>query len=242
MSGAVLRAHVASIARLPPDYFWHAHRYRLALAALPAGARSVLDFGCGDGGFARALLSAPGAERREVWVHDADASARGHLAPELDAARARWLAEPESRAGAFDFVSALDVLEHCADDAAETKRLCRLLAPGGTLFVTVPAFPALWSDWDRRLGHVRRYRRESLAAPLESAGLRVERVTCFFSYLLPMAWRRARGGAREGVEFPRVPVALNAALDALGGLERAWLKTRDLPFGTSILAVARRPG
>jgi SAM-dependent methyltransferase len=242
VTGALLRAHVASIARLPPDYFWHAHRYRLALAALPASARSVLDFGSGDGGFARALLSAPGAEGREVWAHDADASAREHLAPELDAGRARWLADPETRAGTFGFVSALDVLEHCADDAAETRRLARLLAPGGILLVTVPAFPALWSDWDRRLGHVRRYRRGELAALLEGAGLRVERVSYFFSYLLPAAWRRARFGAGAGAEFPRVPAALNAALNALGGIERAWLRRRDLPAGTSLLAIARRPG
>lgn len=231
---AGLRAHLESVRALPADYFWHRHRYRLALAAVPPRAREVLDFGCGEGGFARALAASP--RRLGVWAYDEGGWARRALAPELDAGRVRWLDHP---AAAFDFVSALDVLEH-GDDAALARRLAALLRPGGTLCVTVPAGPELWSAWDESLGHRRRYERSGLRALLEGAGLRVERCTAFFSYLLPAARRRVRAAA-SGAEFPRLATGANAALRALGALERAWLRRADLSRGTSLLAVARRP-
>lgn len=229
---AGLRGHLADAASLPRDYFWHRHRYRLALAAVPRGARAVLDYGCGEGGFAR-VLSAAGLS---TWAYDEGDWGRRALAAELESGRVRWL---DHHAAAFDFVSALDVLEH-ADDAALTRRLRALLRPGGTLCVTVPADPALWSSWDERLGHRRRYDAATLRAVLEGAGLRVERVTAFFSYLVPAAKRRVRAES-AGVEFPRVGFGTNAALRALGALERAYLRRADLRRGTSLLAVARRP-
>ncbi|MBI3564252.1 MAG: methyltransferase domain-containing protein [Elusimicrobia bacterium] len=228
---AALREHLESV---PPGYFWHRHRYRLALAAVPPRARAVLDYGCGEGGFARALSAS--SRRLSVWAWDEGDWARRALAPELESGRVSWL---DHHAAAFDFVSALDVLEH-ADDAALARRLRSLLRPGGTLCVTVPADPALWSAWDERLGHRRRYDEASLRSVLEGAGLRVERCTAIFSYLVPAAKRRARA-AGDGVEFPRVGRAANAALRALGALERAWLRRADLKGGTSLLAVARRP-
>ncbi|MBI3564609.1 MAG: methyltransferase domain-containing protein [Elusimicrobia bacterium] len=226
-----LREHLESV---PPGYFWHRHRYRLALAAVPAGARAVLDYGCGEGGFVRALAAAPRGLR--VWAWDEGDWARRALAPELGSGRVSWL---DHHAAAFDFVSALDVLEH-ADDAALARRLRGLLRPGGTLCVTVPADPALWSAWDERLGHRRRYDAPALRAVLEGAGLRVERCTAIFSYLVPAARRRVRAPG-EGVSFPRVGPGTNAALRALGAVERAWLRRADLTRGTSLLAVARRP-
>ncbi|OGS00378.1 MAG: hypothetical protein A2V88_07830 [Elusimicrobia bacterium RBG_16_66_12] len=243
MTTGGLSAHLSRVRRLPPDYFWHLHRYRLAARAVPADARTLLDFGCGEGGFIRFLLAAPPCAARRLFAYDEDPAGREHLRPELSSGRATWLAAPGDRANAFDFVSALDVLEHCADDAAAARRLRDLVRPGGVLFVTVPAFEALRSGWDDDVGHVRRYTPASLARVLEDAGLDVENCSCFFSYLLPPALWRARGSSKgdPAAPFPEVSPITNSALKALGRLEECWLGRFRLPLGSSVFARARRP-
>jgi hypothetical protein len=54
------------------------------------------------------------------------------------------------------------VLEHIEDDKSEPARAIRLLRPGGRLIVLVPAHEALYSRFDKAIGHYRRYDRESL--------------------------------------------------------------------------------
>jgi len=75
--------------------------------------------------------------------------------------------------GLFDSVVVINVLEHIEDDRAALDTLAGLLRPGGALILWVPAFEALYSDFDRRVGHVRRYRSEELRAKVETAGLEV---------------------------------------------------------------------
>src|SRR5207245_10995967 len=60
---------------------------------------------------------------------------------------------------AFDSVFALDVIEHTDDDHATAAALARILRPGGTPVLTVPAFMFLWSEHDEAVLHRRRYRR-----------------------------------------------------------------------------------
>ena len=61
-----------------------------------------------------------------------------------------------------DVLTALDVIEHVADDRAALREFLRVLRPGGIAVITVPALMALWSDWDVTLRHFRRYTRSSL--------------------------------------------------------------------------------
>lgn len=64
----------------------------------------------------------------------------------------------------FDSVLYIDVLEHIEDDKAELAQAFRLLRPGGHLIVLAPALQALYSPFDKAIGHYRRYDRESLQA------------------------------------------------------------------------------
>jgi SAM-dependent methyltransferase len=89
------------------------------------------------------------------------------------------------------FASAVmvNVLEHIDDDAGTLRELHRRLEPGGSLLIWVPAYQLLFSDFDRRLGHFRRYRRKPLVELVEAAGFAVS--TChhanlpgWFSWLL----------------------------------------------------------
>ena len=88
----------------------------------------------------------------------------------------------------FDLAVSLDVIEHLEDDLAALRELRRVVAPGGALLVTVPAYQWLWSGHDEINHHHRRYTRRSLLARRRSrpAGSRV-RTTYFNSLLLPVA-------------------------------------------------------
>ncbi|TVP45615.1 MAG: class I SAM-dependent methyltransferase [Gemmatimonadales bacterium] len=73
-------------------------------------------------------------------------------------------------AGAFDTVLYVDVLEHIEEDQEELRRASGLLAPGGHLVVLAPAHSFLFTEFDRAIGHFRRYGRSDLVG-LEPPGL-----------------------------------------------------------------------
>ncbi len=77
------------------------------------------------------------------------------------------------RVGQFDSVVLINVLEHIDDDVDALVDLRELLKPGGRLCVFVPAFEGLYSDFDRRIGHRRRYRRSQLVTTFDQAGLAI---------------------------------------------------------------------
>lgn len=67
----------------------------------------------------------------------------------------------------FDVILYSDVLEHIEDAVAEVARAAGLLRPGGRLIVVVPAYPALFSEFDAAIGHYRRYTRRMLRSEFE---------------------------------------------------------------------------
>lgn len=89
--------------------------------------------------------------------------------------------------GSFDLAVSLDVIEHLADDVGALRELRRVIAPGGALLVTVPAYQWLWSGHDEINHHHRRYNRRTLLQAAHKAGWRCERTTHFNSLLLPIA-------------------------------------------------------
>jgi SAM-dependent methyltransferase len=146
-----------------------ARRYNDYLASLidhhvRPGAK-VLDFGAGAGTFAIPLL------RRgvEVICVEPDAVLRAQLG---DAGAT--IVELEDVADqSLDLIYTLNVLEHIADDAETVRSLAIKLKPDGTLFTYVPAFNILYSLFDARIGHLRRYRRTTLVKLVRAAGLQV---------------------------------------------------------------------
>ena len=81
--------------------------------------------------------------------------------------------------GEFDSVVSVNVLEHIDDDDAALRGLHSLLAPGGTLCLFVPALPQLFSDFDRAVGHHRRYTRDGLERVVAEAGFDTIRADYF---------------------------------------------------------------
>lgn len=149
-------------------------------------------------------------------------------------------------AGAVDAVLAFDVIEHLEDDAAALSEIHRTLRPGGVAIINVPAFASLWSGKDTAAHHRRRYRRPELRRALEAAGFRVERITYTNALLFAPIWctrqlqRLSHRPWNSTAEYHPAPWT-NALLLRLLRLEQGVLRLVDLPVGTSVTCVARRP-
>jgi SAM-dependent methyltransferase len=233
--------HVSELADLGLEYWWFAVRLAHVMHALRCftsfqGA-AYLDFGCGTGTTTQAVLE----ELRPARVLGIDGTEAA-----LDVAASRGLPvsyadfrKPLALPFRPNLITALDVLEHIDDDALALRSLAKAASDDAILTLTVPALPSLFSRWDEVSGHRRRYLRQPLGACLEANGWFPLRIRYFFSYCVPPAWieRRLLGRVQE-FEFPRIRPALNALLTRLGELE---CRLGDpVPFGTSLIAVARR--
>ena len=148
--------------------------------------------------------------------------------------------------GSFDVACAFDVIEHIEDDADALRRIHSAVRPGGLFVSTVPAFPSLWGDNDILSHHFRRYRRKPYVALIEAAGFRVERVTYFNTWLFPIAAAvrigrrliKRKGDPRPDLEMS--PKLVDKLLTRVFASERHVVRRASLPFGVSLLVIARR--
>lgn len=149
----------------------------------------------------------------------------------------------------FELVTAFDVIEHIEDDGAALRDLRRLIAPGGALMLSVPAYSFLWGRQDEISHHKRRYTAPDLQARLTAAGFTVERLTYFNTLLFPpiaavrlLARLRGSDGQLRSDFTMNAPGRLNTALGRLFAVEARLLGRTRLPFGVSILAFASNRG
>jgi SAM-dependent methyltransferase len=146
-----------------------------------------------------------------------------------------------------DVVLALDVIEHIQDDLAAVIQIRKALRPGGLALITVPAFPSLWSPYDEVNHHYRRYTRKGLKSLISEAGLSCQLISFFNTILFPVEaaakiYDRLRP-RRAGLDYNRRSTGiLNWMLERTFAFERSILAYTNLPFGISLLAVARKTG
>ena len=216
----------------------HWKRYfRSAIADRLVG--DVLEVGAGIGETARHLLDG----RQRSWLclePDERLGTRlrawveaGDVAP-LPTVQIGTTADLDPRSR-FDTILYIDVLEHIEDDRAEIARAAKLLAPRGALIVLSPAFQQLFSDFDRSVGHFRRYTRASLAEVMPPSLRRVRlRYLDSVGFLASLSnralLRQALPTRRQIALWDRVMIPASRVLDPL--LARS--------FGRSVLAVYER--
>jgi len=156
-------------------HWWYRSRRELWLRQVERAARALgyperrlalCDYGCAAG-FDLASLARFGA------AHGADtAEALDALAAPTNAAFPIHRVPDDLAAlrGRFHVVTCLDVLEHLDDDVGGLRAITALLAPGGQLVATVPAYDWLWSGEDVISAHRRRYTRARLVDAARAAG------------------------------------------------------------------------
>lgn len=231
---------------LEDHYWWFVGRRNLALKLLrkylPKAQRpTILDLGCGTGVVSREL-----SQWSEPISLDMSPLAlrfcqeRNLTRPVL--ARSERLPLQD---GQVDAVVALDILEHVENDIAAFAEASRVLRPGGIVILSVPAFRSLWGPHDVALMHHRRYRKAEVKARLQEAGLEPIRISYSVFFLFPVVVglrvleKRKKGPAKASL-IP-VPEWMNRALIGLQSVEASMIAAVPLPWGSSVIAVARKP-
>ena len=238
--------HYDALYSMEQEHWWYhvrrnlIHRLLTKERAQRGTPLTILDIGCGTGQLMKEMQaygSVTGIDISERAV--AYCKERG-LAPDVGSADALPYAN-----NSFDTVVIMDVLEHLQSDTAGARELLRVLKPGGTAIITVPAFMFLWSVTDELSNHYRRYTRKQIVALLQANGFTLERATYFNTFLFP-----AIAAVRLLVRLLHLPMrsengvggaTANKVFYCIFACEEWLLQHTNLPFGVSILAIAHKP-
>ena len=237
-------------ARAERDHFWF-HGFRRFVAPLLERATSgrssvtILDCGCGTGNNLIMLRKYGRAVGIDITFSGL-AYARDH--GERQVARASATCLPFA-AGQFDLVTSFDVL-YAFDDEMERDALnemYRVLRPGGQILINTAALKSLTGNHSVLGGERRRYDRRELRDHLVRTGFTVLRITYTNFTLLPIVagvrWSQRLAGHRESTQEMTVPSApVNMALSGLLAVEATAARFVNMPLGSSLLALAQKPG
>jgi len=232
-------------------YWWYrAQRANLVDAVrhlpLPKGAR-VLDAGCGTGRNLTELARCAQAvafgidvspQAVGVWRHGRD---RRYCQASIN--------ELPYSSQAFDVVTSVDVLqEKSVDPRRAVREMSRVLRIGGHLILLAPAYQWMLSRHDRAVDSVRRFTRRELNALIGDAGLSIEKTTYRFGVFFPVIaskrlWNQIlspRTDSPAASDLAPIPRWMNAALSVAARIERGVARRISLPFGSTILLIARK--
>lgn len=236
-------------------FLHHALRRTLQKTGQKLADLRCIDLGGGCGGWGDYLLQTD-SPPRELALGDSSDLALENVSElvraradryQLDLLNLGW----ESR---WDLAFLLDVLEHIPSDADMLRQIHAALAPGGLLFVITPALQQFWTYNDDLVQHVRRYSRADMRRLADECGFELldARYFMFLTSPLLLASRRLRrvnlqemsAAERQQLleQTHRVPPTwLNTALTALLAMETPLGHAIPFPWGTSLLAVLRKP-
>lgn len=235
------------IYRLERDHWWFAARrkiiFSLIKSVLDKKVARALDVGCGTGFNAKILSSFSenviGLEPSKTAIALAK-----EVNPNLQIIEKDFLKLDNQKS--FGLITLFDVLEHIEDDVSTLKKIEQLLERGGIAVLTVPAFPWLWSQHDMFHHHYRRYTVKNLREKIANhTQLKIERMS-FFNFLLFLPLLIMRFSARllpkrNGSDLFALPPFINKVLTKIFSLEASLLSKVNLPFGSSIICIVRKP-
>lgn len=231
--------------RVEDHHWWYAGMREISGAILgdETGRHArILDAGCGTGRNAVEL-----ARLGEVTAIDLSPQAiRLSAARGLTRLARASVAQVPFGGETFDLVTSFDVLCHAAvqDERATLREFWRVLRPDGRLLLHLPAYAWLKSAHDHAVRNERRYAAPEVRTMLADTGFTVVRMTYANTLLFPLAALR-RLAERTRSEQPASD--LNTSFGPAGpvfrrilGLEARLIRHLDLPFGLTLVALARK--
>ncbi len=220
---------------------------------------SVMEIGCGQGSFGARIASFSTYVGVEL-----DPRSYSVAKPRIEAHGGRAINGTWDAVGGeslSDVVCAFEVLEHLLDDVGALTQWRSLVRPGGSLVLSVPAWPDRYGPMDRLVGHYRRYAPPTLSTALVSAGFEAAHTVLYgwpLGFVLEATRNRiakhrgdppdesttaetsmAERSAGSGRLFQ--PRALAGAAVAVGVAPFSMAQRLRKDQGTGLIATARRP-
>jgi len=236
--------------QLEEAYWWHVAKRMLVKKLLSMYVdnyfqKKLVDVGCGTGKFLQEmnvwqdwgeLLGLDGSDEAIRFTKER------HIA---NVKKANFEKKLPLRSKTYDVITSLDVVEHINDDQHLVNEFYRVLKPGGLVVITVPAHQWLWTYWDEMLGHFRRHNKKSVTSLFSTAGFEIEKISYFYSYLLPIAiifrlLKSSNKHKQQSSDFIKVPWIVNVILLMKAFLEKETIQYFNIPFGLSVVCVARK--
>ncbi|HWY51957.1 MAG TPA: class I SAM-dependent methyltransferase [Chthoniobacterales bacterium] len=239
------RDEYATMFRVEETHWWYKALHRLIFQTLEAELpdwreKEIVDVGCGTGAILKQLEN----PEKNVGVDLApEAVSFCHQRGLNNVRQGDILALPFPDAS-FDAVICSSVLYHewVTDVAGAVREMHRILRPGGTLLINVPAFPFLHSAHDEAVMTARRFRKREIRQLLLAQNFNIRRLTYWTTFLFPLAVAaRTLGGSKMGRDFETEGTSFTQrTLGRIMALELDLLRKISLPFGVALLAVARK--
>lgn len=229
---------------LEDTHWWHISKRRTVKTIISKfgsrGKLKILDTGCGTGKNMEELRVFGNVFGIDTSAHAiAYCKKRGLSQVKLGSAYRTGFG-----ANSFDLITLLDVLEH-TDEHKTLAEASRILVTGGEILITVPAFDWLWSRWDEVLHHRRRYDKNMLEEVLAKEGFEVVKISYLYSFLVFPAFlvRRVKtfgSGTTYSSDFKLTLPIINKLMVSLCDFERILMIKFSIPFGTSLVVLARK--
>lgn len=226
------------------EHWWFSARKTILMDFMakrlpPSPTMKLLDVGCGTGALLEEFTTrfdAHGIEPSQAAVEFC--RKRGLMTVKVGVLKQHPVAEK------VDIMTLLDVVEHIEDDGQLLLDAYQRITSDGYILITVPAYQWMWSNHDVVLHHKRRYSRESLRVLVKDAGFDIVHLTHFNTIFFPLAVVKRLLTRflhlRERDEYNVPPKLINAALRSIFALERLVVPGFSLPFGLSLLCLAKK--
>ncbi len=152
------------------------------------------------------------------------------------------------KAGYFDLVTAIDVLEHIENDLEALGQIKRVLKKLGLAIFLVPAHPKLWSTRDINLQHFRRYKIGELESKCKKLGFKLlENKNADFALYFLFALICLLAPKKNGIPNLKMDTAtastnkfINEIIFMYEQLENKLQQFTTFPIGLSIVVVVQK--
>lgn len=243
-----------NLLEMEKKHFWHIGRKEIIISMLKifisdcTNNVKMLEVGCGNGSVLRYL------KKEGIDIEGVDVSLPGLKFCRKQANIPLYQLDVSITALPFisecyDIVGMFDLIEHINNDQQILEEVYRCCKKNGFLIVTVPANKYLWSYFDIIAGHKRRYSKKEIERKLYKAGFKVEKISFYVFFLFPIIFlmrklhslnnRKRNIQINNFIEIQTIPL-LNSFFLMLMRLEKKILPFINLPWGTSLIVVAKK--